>query len=402
MLNVLVIPAWYDISNPLTGIFFHDYCNALTSQSNVTLLNFTNHSFSERFKSSQKEDKILDKKYKFISFDYYNSIPGKWASLSVILQKYWIKRRAISIIADYMKKEGRFDVIHIQSVCNNMTPLIAVALSEYFNIPYIVTEHYTSFMEAGNIFYKPFTTFSEIKTIVKQASMRIAVSNYASNYCANCFDANFITVYNIISNNYLELPIKKSSNSAQRFNYLCIGSFQHRKGQTYLIRAFAEIVDKNKNSSLTLVGSGADEAAIRQLVVELGIEKSVTILDYFPSNELIKIIDEAQVIVSASSYETFGITIVEGFFRGKPALVTRSGGPEELVNETNGLITDFADVTGMAKNMKYIYEHYNEYNPKTIREDASKKFSAKAIVPLMIENYTNVVNKHIKTPRTHI
>ena len=62
-----------------------------------------------------------------------------------------------------------------------------------------------------------------------------------------------------------------------------------------------------------------------------------------------------------------------------------------MINDSNGLITNYADITGMAQNMEAIYKNYEKYNPKKISQDAMSKFSGEAIVPMMIEHYKNVI-----------
>ena len=393
MEHVLVIPAWYDIGNPIAGIFFHEYCNAMTSQCKVTVLNFEHHSFSEKFKKVVKEDKIHDKKYHFLKMDYYNPFPGKLFGLNAKFQRKMMLKRATSLIGDYMKQAGKIDVIHIQSVCNNMSPIIAVELSKQFNIPYLVTEHYTSFEEASDDNYVPYSTFNEIKSIVTKASMRIAVSDFASSYCAKCFGVGFETVYNIISNSFLRTNLNTKNKRNSPFSFLCIGDLKKRKGQLYLLQSFAQIVIHCQDITLTLIGKGDDEPELLNLIKTLGIEDKIKIYNYLPIEKFIEVMDGANVIVSASESELFGLTIVEGFFRGKPSLATRSGGPEELINERNGLITNYADVNGMAENMKYMYDHYEDYNPRAISDEAMSKFSEKAIVPIMINNYKKVIGR---------
>lgn len=392
MLKVLVIPAWYDTANPLTGVFFHEYCNAMTSYCKVTLLNYEHHSFSKRWSKEKAVDKIADKKYGTLKMDYYNPFPGKWLGLSAAIQRKQILQKAIALVKQYMKQEGKFDVIHIQSVCNNMTPLIAVALSTHFKIPYLVTEHYTSFEEAGDSIYHPFTTYDEIKGIVRNASMRLAVSNYASNYCSNCFAVDFATVYNIISDKF-NGGTGGQNQAKSSFNFLCIGAFKKRKGQEYLIRAFADIVKDCPDGTLTLVGQGPDESRLRALAVELGVEQRLTIMGHLSTQEFISVMKKASVLVSASQYELFGMTIVEAFFLGKPVLATRSGGPEELINSKNGLITDYADVKGMAENMRTVYRNYDRYDPTVIRNEAVNKFSAAVIGPQMLDKYQQVIKQ---------
>ena len=43
--------------------------------------------------------------------------------------------------------------------------------------------------------------------------------------------------------------------------------------------------------------------------------------------------------------------------------------------------------------MKHMYDHYEDYNPKAISDEAMSKFSEKAIVPIMIENYKKVIGR---------
>jgi glycosyltransferase involved in cell wall biosynthesis len=223
--------------------------------------------------------------------------------------------------------------------------------------------------------------------------MRIAVSDFASSYCAKCFGVGFETVYNVISNNFLGTNLHTKNKRSSPFSFLCIGDLKKRKGQLYLLKSFAQILSHSNDITLTLIGKGDDGPALLNLAKELGIEDKVKIYNFLPTEKFIEVIDAANVIVSASESELFGLTIVEGFFRGKPALATRSGGPEELINATNGLITNYADVNGMAENMKYMYDHYEDYNPKAISDEAMSKFSEKAIVPIMINNYKKVIEK---------
>lgn len=391
-MHVLVIPAWFDISNPLSGIFFHEYCNALAKNAKVTLLNVNCYSFSDRFRKIAKKDAILSRKYNLINYDYFNPLPGKWLGVSALLQRKQIINRVIRLLNNYQQKETKIDVIHLQSVCNNITPVIGYHLANSLKIPFVVTEHYTSFTEAGEKIFQPFTSFSEVKGIVKHSYLNMAVSNFAARYCMSCFDSPFETVYNIIPNQFIESPVCVGQLDKQ-FRFLCIGTLQERKGQKYLLEAFASIQNDCPDAFLTLIGNGPDKEALLNTSEQLKISKKVEIIDFLPAEEFINMIDRASVIVSASKQELFGLTIIEGFFRGKPAIATRSGGPEELINYTNGMISDYADVNAMAINMKDMYLNYNKYNKKLIQNNAIAHYSESAIIPLMMENYKNAINK---------
>ena len=91
--------------------------------------------------------------------------------------------------------------------------------------------------------------------------------------------------------------------------------------------------------------------------------------------------------MSASLYETFGLTIVEGFLRGNPVLSTRSGGPNELINETNGLLCNVNDLEDLTKTLKKIFEIYRHFDFTKIQEDAIKKFSPDTLISNLVELY---------------
>lgn len=392
-LNILVIPAWFDTGNLLTGIFFHEYCNALSRDAQITLLNFSVHPFRARFKKKRiKEDVTADRTYDLLTVDYFQKVPGRLVKSMADTEREGMISAALRAVTKHIQSHGKPDIIHLQSVYNNITPLIGAALSKKLDVPYIVTEHYTSFEKAGDRHFSPLTTFEEIRNIVNAASARIAVSNYATAYCGNCFGSNFETVYNIIGGDFNDITPTYFWDLPVPFQFLCIGSLSERKGQVYLLEAFALFCKQVPDSMLTLVGKGPEQATLEQLISRLGIEDKVRIINFLEPGAFVKLMDESSVIVSASQSELFGLTIVEGFFRGRPALATRSGGPEELIEPSNGLLCAYADIEGMYKNMRSIHDHYLHYDLRKISENARAKFSAEAIVPQMMEIYRNTVS----------
>jgi L-malate glycosyltransferase len=383
-MHVLVIPAWYDISDPISGIFFHEYCNALASKVRVTLLSIKFHSFSERFRKKQKMDRVGEKKYELLQIDYYSPLPG--------LPPDFLKQRMKNLVNKKISRQNgqaKWDVLHIQSVCNNITPWISEMISEKYKIPYVITEHYTSFKEAGEAIFNPFTSAKEVQDIVKKASKRFGVSDHACRYYKEIFGCEFETVYNIIPNELVDTPV--SAPPASDFSYTCIGNLQSRKGQTMIIEAFKLLSKEINNIKLTVVGEGADKEKLKDLVKEYGIGNRVAFINNVPKNEILKIIDRSDVIISASENETFGLTLAEALVRGKPVVSTKSGGPEEFVNEKNGILINKGDINALADSMKRMYSDHGKYNSDAIRKEAIEKFSESAIVPLMISKYEEVL-----------
>ena len=382
-MHVLVIPAWYDISNLISGIFFHEYCNALSKQVKVTVLNFKSHSFSDRFKKTVCEDKVSDRKYKLVNVDFYNPLPG----LSAGTLKKKMKNLAVKKVKENLIE--KVDIVHIQSVCNNVTPFISEAISNELKVPYVLTEHYTSFKEAGETIFAPYTSLLEVTKIVKNSAKRFGVSNYACSYFKNYFDCDFETVYNMIPDEFVKVVASKSTTG--KFRFICIGNLQSRKGQAVLIEAFNKISNEILNAELVFVGDGNDKGKLEQMVNSFGLESRVKFVGNISKTEIIKQIDESDVVVSVSEKETFGLTIAEALLRGKPVISTKSGGPQELINKTNGLLTEIGDVDGLAQSLKKMHSDYSIYSASVIRTAAINKYSESTIIPLMVNQYQSVI-----------
>lgn len=384
-MHVLVIPAWYDISNPIKGVFFHEYCNTLASKVKVTLLNIKFHSFSERFRRKQEIDNIGEKKYELLQIDYFSPLPG----LSAAFLRQKIQNSVMKSIGKTRIKSEGWDIVHIQSVCNSITPWISKRIAEEYKIPYVLTEHYTSFREAGESIFTPFTSMNEIKQVVKGASRRFGVSDHACKYYKDIFESEFETVYNIIPDEVVNTPAIR--NSTDDFNYTCIGNLQVRKGQALILDAFKTIHKELHHAKLVFVGDGVDKNKLKTMVKEYELEGKVTFINNVPKNEIIKIIDRSKVIISASENETFGLTLAEALLRGKPVISTKSGGPEEFVNQKNGILIDKGDVKALAESMKKISVDYEKYNSVSIRNEAIGKFSGSIIGNVMINKYNEVL-----------
>jgi len=387
-LQILVIPAWYDISNPFAGIFFHEYCNALSKKCKIVLLNINILPFSKRGDENTKKDNHTKRDYDLITLNYCNRVPGKFMGYFSFVDRNAIINKAKRVVKDYQDSHAKFDLIHIQSVCNNITPIVAYSLSKEFNVPYLLTEHYTSFKEAGERIFKPFLNFAKAKQIVKNASARYGVSSFACDYYKEVFECQFELVPNLIPDSFINSEAIRKGQGKEVFTFICIGSFQVRKGQIVLLKAFSKIRGNNK---LVLIGGGPDKQKMIDLIKELHLENKVVIHDKLEKEDIVKFIDTSDILISASERETFGLTIIEAFFRGKPVISTRSGGPQDLIKSSNGLLCEVGNVEDLTEKMNWMMENFEMYNPTIIKDDAVNCYSENVISELMVTNYKKII-----------
>jgi glycosyltransferase involved in cell wall biosynthesis len=122
---------------------------------------------------------------------------------------------------------------------------------------------------------------------------------------------------------------------------LFVGGFSRRKGIHILLKALAEI--KEKDWILIIVGGGdlKSREEFINLSKSLNIENKIVNLPFISSRErelLKSILFEADIFVHPSLYEGFSLAILEAMAAGKAIIATRRGGTPEALNNSGILI----------------------------------------------------------------
>lgn len=108
-------------------------------------------------------------------------------------------------------------------------------------------------------------------------------------------------------------------------------------------------------------------------------------------NELAKLYSRANVVVSLSSAETFGLTIVEGYACGTPAVVYDNTAPPLLITPETGLVARNKDVEDVYKSIQTVKKRGKAYYKNACIELAHTKFDKDRC----FNSYLNLFNKLI-------
>lgn len=119
---------------------------------------------------------------------------------------------------------------------------------------------------------------------------------------------------------------------------LACGRLHQSKDYPLLLRAFQLIV-KEEPARLVILGQGEERANLEALAGELGIARQVAFLG-FQQNPY-KYMARARAFALSSSFEGFGLVLVEAMACGVPVVSTRCPtGPQEIITpEADGLLT---------------------------------------------------------------
>lgn len=139
---------------------------------------------------------------------------------------------------------------------------------------------------------------------------------------------------------------EKTPNPSGALRMICISQLIPEKGIDVLLRAMT--LTRARDCTLRVVGYGRQEASLKALVRELGLEGRVELLGMRDDVHLL--LRDAEVCVHPPILEeAFGLAITEGMISGCGVIATRSGGIPEIIDDgVNGLLVPKGDAAALA------------------------------------------------------
>lgn len=128
---------------------------------------------------------------------------------------------------------------------------------------------------------------------------------------------------------------------------LCVARLVKRKGIHYLLEAIEQ--SNASNLRVTIVGTGPEEASLRQLAKSLSIEGRVEFMGQQSPQSMANCYRSADFLVHPALAESFSMTLLEAMASGLPIVATDVGGIPELVEpDENGFLVPPGDVPALA------------------------------------------------------
>ena len=123
------------------------------------------------------------------------------------------------------------------------------------------------------------------------------------------------------------------------------------KGQDVVVRALARLIKEFPNLRYVLVGEGHDETRLREIAIELGVERNVIFAGPLSEADLPEAYATATIYAGPSrvdneiNVEGFGISFLEASSSGLPVVAGDSGGVRSAVRDgETGLVLSPRDV----------------------------------------------------------
>jgi glycosyltransferase involved in cell wall biosynthesis len=132
--------------------------------------------------------------------------------------------------------------------------------------------------------------------------------------------------------------------------------------------------------TLTIVGSGPDEAKLKQLPAELGIADRVHFAGFLSDRQQLRqLYQQCGVFVSSSAWEAAALVVLEAMSCGAPVVATRIPSFEDLLTEgENGLLIPVGQPEQIAKAVRRAYQLREDLG-REARETIVNRYSSKVL-----------------------
>jgi glycosyltransferase involved in cell wall biosynthesis len=396
-MNIFYIPSWYpEKKNPNAGIFFKEQAVALAEaypDINFLVSIFSSEKYSLVFK---KPVNSFLKTVKFIGVKgYINRVRSNLCEMyspgilyTKKLQSY--DKKIVKINEkNFLKGQGifgKFDLIHCQ--VSFPAGYAGMMLSKKYNIPFIITEHmgpfpFDEYLEDSKLSYR-------INEPLKKAKKVIAVSNSLAGSIEKFEFERPDVIPNLVDEDLFKIG---SAQENDKFTFFTLSSITEQKGIGVLLNSIKSAVEKDKNIHFRIGGTGEVLGRYKELSGKENLSGYITWLGALSREESVNEFQKCDCFILPSFHESFGLVLVEAIACGKPVIATRCGGPEDIVNEENGVLINKGNEEELSGAILNVKKNANRYKPELIRKYFIDNFSKDVVTKRTVNIYKECLNK---------
>ncbi|HUM98789.1 MAG TPA: glycosyltransferase [Chitinophagaceae bacterium] len=389
-MNILHLASWYPTEDsPINGIFIERKIKAISDgdkQNKHYLISLASTSFASfkkpigfiRLKTKSNKPQLISRgNLKIINHQFIISHQRLFGTEVKQFQKQIekiLKRFTLNI-----------NLIHAHVAMP--AGAVALGMKQKFQIPYIISEQMGEFPFAYLLPQKELIIES-----VQQAAQVIALSRFQRTQIEK-FTGRRAEIFPNVVEVKNETSVKQHAKTAnEKFQFILVGILSVVKGVDILIEAAAILKAKGiHHFHITIAGSGKIEQDLKQLAVQKEMDSYFSWTGALRPDEVLQKIKECDAFVCASRHESFGVALVEALSLGKPVVATRCGGPQDTVNEENGLLVENENPLALAEGLKWMMQNAEQFDSKKIAAETVNKYGSAVIASQYLRLYEEVL-----------
>jgi glycosyltransferase involved in cell wall biosynthesis len=171
-----------------------------------------------------------------------------------------------------------------------------------------------------------------------------------------------------------------------------LGEWQ--KNVSGMVRAAAEVAKTRSDFEFHILGFGPEFDRLNALAASLGVLNTSVIFHGFVSDEEKRQWFERSLFhILFSNFEGYSLVTAESIYYGRPVIATHCGGPEDFVNDKNGVLIQPRDEKALAEAMIYLLDSYESFPPPDLRTYGESIFSPQMVGMKHTKLYEKVLGR---------
>jgi len=368
---VFIIPAGYPNKyNKNSCSFIHEQVKRIQKNGHdVVVLDASSYRINKWFdKNCFKIEKRNFDGVNVISLHYWGLKSTGLPRLNMFLYNFQLERLYKKAISIY----GKPDLLHAHF--SFIAGFGAYKLSKKINVPYMVTEHYSLYLQETLNKY----ILKILNITVNEASRYICVSETLKKAIERWTKTNrkISVIPNLIDDRFSYYPILEND----KFVFFAAGNIYKSKRFDLLVEAFCVAFNPDEKVVLNIAGAGTEYENIKDLIAKKERMHQINLLGSIGRDQILEQLKICHCFALPSIYETFGIVYREAMAVGRPVISAKNGGIEENWEDAFGILTEIDDIEGFSKAMIDVCKNYENYDKEYISKSCIEKYSSNIII----------------------
>jgi glycosyltransferase involved in cell wall biosynthesis len=376
-MHILILPSWYKTEqNPVLGSFFEEQARALMRrghQVGVLFPQFLPFSSSKKgFQRTWDDDGLP-------TLECYAKAP---IPRSRAWNYRYLCQRAWRMFRGYVQEHGQPDLLHAHSIYYGA--IVGKYLSEKSGIPIIHTEHRVDF-EQTHLHPTDLRIAREVFLAMNQNLVVSSAFKADLPGQLNLPTEQFQVVHNMVDPMFLEEFSSKTFTPGETFRFFTTSFLSERKNHVLMLSAFAKFVETYPQAEFYIGGQNLLpnidlRSRLEKLTQDLRISGKVHWLGHLSRKEVRDQMQACHAFLLGSTFETFGVVLIEAMAMGRPVISTDCKGPRDIITTANGIMVEENNIDAFAAAMQHLVKCYHTYDQQEISLDCSQKFGEAQIM----------------------
>lgn len=360
------MPRWYpNRYDKMWGLFVQKHAKAVSAFHKISVLYL--HPFDEL-----EEQEWIEKENGSV-YTLYIYYPKPKSKIAYFIKFFKTYLQGLK----HIKARNQVDLIHVHILTR--MGLLALLSNLTHRIPYVITEHWSRYLPAVQV-YKGLLRKRLTQWVISKSKAVMPVTQNLKEAMQyhELHHPNYQIVPNVVDDIFFKANLKYKKTEEKRIIH--VSTFEDKsKNISGIIDAINKIKDSRSDFKMVLIGDGMDFDKMQAKVKKLHLEDKIEFTGLLEKKALVQEYEKAVFMLINSNYENMPVVINEAFATGLPVLSTNVGGISERLNLDRGRLIEPGQPNQLVEQMIWMLDHFHEFDSSQIREYAKAHFSMEAV-----------------------